>query len=178
MRSRCSHADLAEIFTREHDPTGIPGEDNILRYQPCRHLLVRLGEESRARDAARVLLAAAAAGVAVTVSAHPEAAVGAVVNAITDQVVTTRESDEALGARLAELDVDRVRALGLISHDLREAIHARPTPLVEAPPVDQGRLELLTVFKEQSLTVAYHRYGNLGLREDSDAGKGMELTLR
>jgi hypothetical protein len=47
---------------------------------------------------------------------------------------------------------------------LRQAIHAQPVPLVERPPVDNGRVELLTGLREQSLTIAYHRYGNLGLR--------------
>jgi RHH-type proline utilization regulon transcriptional repressor/proline dehydrogenase/delta 1-pyrroline-5-carboxylate dehydrogenase len=158
-----AHA-MATIFSRVHDPTQIPGEDNLLRYQPCGHVLVRLGEGSQAREAARCVLALAASGAGFSVSAHPEAAVGATLNALPATVTALRESDETLMARLRECGADRVRSLGAISHDLRQAIHAQPVPLVERPPVDNGRVELLTGLREQSLTIAYHRYGNLGLR--------------
>jgi RHH-type proline utilization regulon transcriptional repressor/proline dehydrogenase/delta 1-pyrroline-5-carboxylate dehydrogenase len=36
--------------------------------------------------------------------------------------------------------------------------------IADTPPVTLGRVELLWYFQEQSLSVVYHRYGNLGLR--------------
>ena len=155
---------MATTFSRVHDPTQIPGEDNLLRYQPCGHVLLRLGEGSQARAAARSMLALAASGARFSVSAHPEAPVGAALNALPDAVMSRRESDDALGERLGEWGADRVRSLGALSDDLRRSIHALPLALVERPPVDNGRIELLTGLREQSLTIAYHRYGNLGLR--------------
>jgi RHH-type proline utilization regulon transcriptional repressor/proline dehydrogenase/delta 1-pyrroline-5-carboxylate dehydrogenase len=156
---------MALTFSRVHDPTGIPGEDNLLRYQPCSNLLIRLGAGCTGEDTARVLLATVVAGVPCAVSAHPEAAVGAVLNVLPPHVPWLREGDDDLAGRLPSLGHDRVRALGALSTGLRSAIHALPIPLVEAPAVAHGSLELHRVFKEQSLTIAYHRYGNLGVRE-------------
>ena len=36
--------------------------------------------------------------------------------------------------------------------------------IADAPPLAHGRVELLWYFQEQSLSVVYHRYGNLGAR--------------
>ena len=156
--------EMDTYFSRVHDPTQIPGEDNLLRYQPCRRVLLRLGEGSHARAAARSVMALAATGSELEVSAHPEAAVGAILKALPDPVECVRESDANLAKRIEECNVDRVRSIGALSDELRLAIHASPMPLVERAPVDNGRVELLTGLREQSLTIAYHRYGNLGLR--------------
>ena len=155
---------MTTYFSRVHDPTQIPGEDNLLRYQPCRRVLVRLGEGAQARATARSLLALATCGAGLSVSAHPEASVGAILKALPDSVEHIRETDEALVERLSACRPDRIRSIGALSDALRLAIHAVPIPPVERPPVDNGRVELLTGLREQSLTVAYHRYGNLGLR--------------
>jgi len=152
---------MGSTFARASDPSGIAGEENLLGYQPCRHILLRLGEGSRGDQAARVVLAAAAADVRLTISAHPEASVGAVLKALAQRVPSCRESDGELAERLVELDLDRVRSLGSLSSELRLALVSLPIPLVEGAPVDQGRLELLSVLKEQSMSITDHRYGNL-----------------
>ncbi len=156
--------EMETYFSRVHDPTQIPGEDNLLRYQPCADVLVRLGEGATARDATRVIMALAACGAGFSVSAHPEAAVGATLKALPETIERRRERDEELAGRLQSRRPDRVRSLGAMTDELRLSIHEQPTPLVERAPVDNGRIELLTGLREQSLTIAYHRYGNLGLR--------------
>ena len=61
--------EMETYFSRVHDPTQIPGEDNLLRYQPCADVLVRLGEGATARDATRVIMALAACGAGYGVNA-------------------------------------------------------------------------------------------------------------
>src|SRR5262249_59865763 len=58
-------------FSQEHDPSAIVGERNVLRYRPCRRVIVR-GTTADALPLAQVLLAAGAAGVPLTVSLPPE----------------------------------------------------------------------------------------------------------
>ena len=40
--------------------------------------------------------------------------------------------------------------------------------LARAPVLVQGRVELLWYLREQSISIDYHRYGNLGIREGDE----------
>ncbi len=40
------------------------------------------------------------------------------------------------------------------------------TPLIQEPVLASGRLELLHYVREVSVSINYHRYGNLGEREN------------
>jgi RHH-type proline utilization regulon transcriptional repressor/proline dehydrogenase/delta 1-pyrroline-5-carboxylate dehydrogenase len=50
--------------------------------------------------------------------------------------------------------------------EIRRAAAEALQYIADAPPVSNGRVELVWYFQEQSLTVLYHRYGNLGRRVD------------
>ena len=45
--------------------------------------------------------------------------------------------------------------------------------LARAPVLIQGRVELLWYVREQSISIDYHRYGNLSIREGEE---GMEVS--
>jgi RHH-type proline utilization regulon transcriptional repressor/proline dehydrogenase/delta 1-pyrroline-5-carboxylate dehydrogenase len=47
---------------------------------------------------------------------------------------------------------------------IRQAAAESLQYIADTPPVALGRVELLWYFQEQSLSVVYHRYGNLGRR--------------
>ena len=49
---------------------------------------------------------------------------------------------------------------------MRRAAAARGLHLADAPVLAVGRVELLHYLREQSLSVDYHRYGNLGARAE------------
>ncbi|NKY41535.1 aldehyde dehydrogenase family protein, partial [Cellulomonas septica] len=57
-----------EMFGREHDPSGLAVEQNVLRYRSVPALTVRVGDDARPAAVQRVLHAAATAGVPTTVS--------------------------------------------------------------------------------------------------------------
>ena len=156
----------ARHFSRQHDPTGVVGEDNIFRYQPCRKILFRLGADADGLAAAQAMGAALIAGASFALSVAPE--LEADLGNLPPGVDVVRESDHTLAGRLPDVGADRLRLLGSAHPDLRRAAHGLGLALVDAPPVANGRVELLRVCKEQSLTVAYHRYGNLGARETVD----------
>ena len=56
----------------EHDPSGLHVEQNVLRYRPVPHLVLRVGEGARDREVARIRSAARTAGVPLTESRHGE----------------------------------------------------------------------------------------------------------
>jgi RHH-type proline utilization regulon transcriptional repressor/proline dehydrogenase/delta 1-pyrroline-5-carboxylate dehydrogenase len=50
--------------------------------------------------------------------------------------------------------------------DLLKAAHESGVAVVSRPVSVEGRLELLWYVQEQSISIDYHRYGNLGVRAD------------
>ena len=74
------------------------------------------------------------------------------------------ESTDACIQRMGS-PLDRLRFLGEAEPRLRESCHDRGVDVLTMPVVSQARFELLRVVREQSVSHAYHRYGNLGERE-------------
>ena len=133
----------ATWFGREHDPSGLRSESNVLRYRPVPRLTVRVGDGAREAHVARVLAAAEHAGVPVAVSRVAE------------------ESHEAFAARVRAGDVvGRVRVVG-VAPGLREAAPVGEVTVLDHPVLASGRRELLTVLREQSVSRTRHRFGHL-----------------
>jgi RHH-type proline utilization regulon transcriptional repressor/proline dehydrogenase/delta 1-pyrroline-5-carboxylate dehydrogenase len=144
-----------EHFSRTHETVPLLGERNVLRYRPCRRVLVRAETASAAgRNALdRALLAARLCGAPATVSlagGGPPGGVEALV-----------EDEAALAGRLAGLGCERLRALVPVSAPLRTAAHAAGIAVVDAPVTAAGRLELRHYLREQAVSRVVHRYGSV-----------------
>ena len=145
-------------FGREHDPSAIRGERNVLRYRPCRHVLVR-GATSAAL--CQVLLAACVVGAPLTVSLSPESRRWAWLGECAG-VKTVIESDAGFVERLAHGDgVERVRAWEPISPAARTAANGTGVTVIDAPVLANGRLELRWYLREQAVSRVLHRYGSV-----------------
>ncbi|GAA4886773.1 bifunctional proline dehydrogenase/L-glutamate gamma-semialdehyde dehydrogenase [Actinomycetospora straminea] len=118
-------------FSVEHDPTGLRVEANIFRYRPLPALRLVVGPDARPRDVLRVRLAATCAGVPV------------------------HERDGSPGPG------ERIRVVGTPTDDLRRAAATAGSSLVEGPVVADGRREMLSVLREQAVSVTRHRFGHL-----------------
>ncbi|NGX51642.1 MAG: hypothetical protein K1060chlam2_01515, partial [Chlamydiae bacterium] len=76
------------------------------------------------------------------------------------------EEDEASFAqRIKSGKIKRIRMLSEPSDLLKVAASEGIAYIDHAPVLSNGRIELLHYLRESSLSVSYHRYGNLGLRE-------------
>jgi RHH-type proline utilization regulon transcriptional repressor/proline dehydrogenase/delta 1-pyrroline-5-carboxylate dehydrogenase len=144
-----------EHFSRAHEPIPLLGERNVLRYRPCRSVLVRAETASAAGRQAleRVLLAASTCGVSVAVSlaaGEPP-----------DRVEARVEDEAALARRLAGSGGERLRAVAPVSASLRTAAHAAGIAVVDAPVSAAGRLELRHYLREQAVARVVHRYGSV-----------------
>ncbi len=131
-------------FAVNHDPTTLRCEANVLRYRPLDRVVLRHGLESDPRAVELTRRAAATAGVPLIESdaAH--------------------EPDAELAARLASLNIERVRVVGVpIGDELRHAANAANVHLADAPVVSVGRIELLHFVREQAVSTTLHRFGNL-----------------
>ena len=120
-------------FGVEHDPTGIAAEANVFRYRPLPWLRVVVGGDAAPRDVVRVRLAAACAGVPVT----------------------------EVGPDVEPGPGERLRVVGTAPESLRRAAAEVGASLVDAPVLADGRRELLTVLREQAISVTRHRFGHV-----------------
>ncbi len=161
-----------EEFDREHDHFRLLGEDNVRRYLPISSVRVRVDARDSFFSVFARPCAARAAGCRVTMSTASDFTNGAVkvLDEMTDAwaagIEFIEETDDELAAAIRIGAVERVRfaAADRVPAELRTAAHEAGVFLADAPVLTEGRVELLWYVREQSVSHAYHRYGNLGAR--------------
>ncbi|MGA0932701.1 MAG: bifunctional proline dehydrogenase/L-glutamate gamma-semialdehyde dehydrogenase [Candidatus Nanopelagicales bacterium] len=131
----------ATRFGVDTDPSGLRCESNVLRHHALDGVVVRGAKSGAAYEIAQ--LAAQTTGTPVIWSDPAE------------------ESDSALAARLATLDVERLRLLVPGSVELLAAAHAAGVAVDRQPVTDAGEVELPRWLKEQAISVTRHRHGRL-----------------
>ncbi|MEM9035559.1 MAG: bifunctional proline dehydrogenase/L-glutamate gamma-semialdehyde dehydrogenase [Actinomycetota bacterium] len=134
----------SEHFTVDHDPTGLFCEANVFRYRPLDAIGVVFGPDATGVDRDRVARLAAIAGVEV--------------------IEPTSAEDGRVGwlRDLAETGVVRVRYVGATpTADEHRAAGEVGIHLATGPVTPAGRVELLHLVREQSISVTLHRFGNL-----------------
>lgn len=144
-------------FSQQHDPSLVLGEDNFLRYIPRRNVNLRVMEKDDPLDVLRALAAARICGCDLTVSCEKHLSFKIANLAI--------ESEAHFLIRLKGQAVKRVRFFSKPSTILSKALAKLGCYTTVSPVLANGRIELLRYLKEQNVTIAYHRYGNLGERE-------------
>ncbi|QDT60822.1 Bifunctional protein PutA [Stieleria bergensis] len=161
-------------FSQEHDSVRLVGQDNLRRYRSPKSVTVRVDREDDIDATLLTLIAAIGVQTQVTVSIDPELATQAhqlldrLGDAVPGVIHPMEESGEQLAERIAEGDVDRLRALSPLTRADQQAILTAcaeqfVTVIIE-PVLAAGRIECLRYLDEQSVSVDYHRYGNLGRR--------------
>jgi RHH-type transcriptional regulator, proline utilization regulon repressor / proline dehydrogenase / delta 1-pyrroline-5-carboxylate dehydrogenase len=163
-RLRASAASYARAwrchFGREHDPWAIPGERNALRYRRCGRVIVRAAAGD-GLPLAQVVLAAGVAGVPLTVSLPPESPRRPWLEEC-EGVEAVVEADAGFVERLAHPgDAERVRVWTPLSTAARNAANSVGLPVLDAPVVANGRLELRCYVREQTVSRVIHRYGSV-----------------
>jgi RHH-type transcriptional regulator, proline utilization regulon repressor / proline dehydrogenase / delta 1-pyrroline-5-carboxylate dehydrogenase len=168
-----------EEFRQRHDHFRLLGQDNFRLYLPIAELRIRIHPQDTAWEIAARVCAARAAGCRVTLSylstdnPHHEPLLE-LLDALTDpwagQIEFVDEDDEELAAVIREDETQRLRyaAAERVPECVRRAAADVSLYLADTPVSSHGRLELLWYLQEQSLSVNYHRYGNLGERMKSE----------
>jgi RHH-type transcriptional regulator, proline utilization regulon repressor / proline dehydrogenase / delta 1-pyrroline-5-carboxylate dehydrogenase len=147
-----------EHFAREHDPTGLAVESNVLRYRPFGTVVIRLAPRGSDADAARAALAARRTGARVELSAAGPGPLDGILDA------TVHEGAAALAARLGRLEGACLRVVGEREPGIALAALSSGVRHVDDPPVTTGRIELLRVLREQAVSRTLHRHGHVPRR--------------
>jgi RHH-type proline utilization regulon transcriptional repressor/proline dehydrogenase/delta 1-pyrroline-5-carboxylate dehydrogenase len=161
-----------EEFGKEPDHFQLVGQDNFRRYQAFRYVRVRVHPADSPFDLFARVCAAHVAGARVTVSVPMDFASPALklLEEMTQSwaaaIEFVEETDEALAGIVRQGQTDRVRyaAPDRVSPPVLEAAGESGVCVVARPALMEGRVELLWYLQEQSLSIDYHRYGNLGTR--------------
>jgi RHH-type proline utilization regulon transcriptional repressor/proline dehydrogenase/delta 1-pyrroline-5-carboxylate dehydrogenase len=160
---------LREEFGRDHDHFCLVGQDNLRRYLPIGDLRVRVHAADTAFEVFARVCAAKAARNRVTVSV-PAGFVSPALEALERltetwgaQVEFVEESDEELAHVVAEHQTERVRYAARERVPLRvlRAVGDTGVFVAHSAVLAVGRIELLWYLREQSISIDYHRYGNL-----------------
>ena len=147
-----------DYFSRDHDPSNILGQDNLLRYHPRTYVSLRIQKEDSILDVYRVIAAAKICGTSLEISCDVGVFEG-------DAII---ESENEFINRLSTLPEKTIRVLSRPSEKLLQGIAEHSCNLLKAPVVACGRVELLNYLREQVLSYDYHRYGNIAYK---DVGK-------
>jgi RHH-type proline utilization regulon transcriptional repressor/proline dehydrogenase/delta 1-pyrroline-5-carboxylate dehydrogenase len=152
---------------QDRDPTKIVGQDNFFRYIPRKGIVLRLNAHSKALDALLVSAAALTCGAKLEISWTSSEEKPFQFNWL-DLVPVLRVAEETeieFLDRVRSSQIHRIRLIEPASYELHKAAAESNVHIVDDPVLANGRLELLHYLREVSLSIDYHRYGNLGLRE-------------
>ncbi len=162
----------AQEFGKQHDHFQLVGQDNVRRYLPAGEVRIRVHPEDSPFDLFARVGAAHTAGNHVTVSTPPGHADTALklLEELTESWAGAIEFVDEDDAQLAQAivarqaDVVRYAAPDRAPLAVLQASAETAIPVVSRPVLGEGRVELLWYLREQSLSIDYHRYGNLGPR--------------
>ncbi|MES2345502.1 MAG: proline dehydrogenase family protein [Chlamydiota bacterium] len=155
-------------FRQDHDPSKVLGQDNIFRYRPRNQMAFRIQAQDKALDILRVIAAALTCGVRLTISfsyKHSQIVINDHLKHAFPEIHFTEESEDQFLKSIKECAFKRIRLISLPSDALINAAAQTTTYLAVAPVLANGRFELLHFLREIAISIDYHRYGNLGVRE-------------
>jgi RHH-type proline utilization regulon transcriptional repressor/proline dehydrogenase/delta 1-pyrroline-5-carboxylate dehydrogenase len=165
-------------FSGEQDFFRLRGQDNLFRYLPVGKVAVRLHPDDSLFETLIRIAAARIAKCKVEVSFPPdlknsitEFLAGTEGKRLCDSVEICTETDEALAERLlitnkaAKIDRLRYAHPDRVPQIIHQAAAKFGKHISRHVPLAEGRIEMLRYLREQSISIDYHRYGNLGERE-------------
>lgn len=169
---------MREEFGKSHDFFRLIGQDNFRRYLPVAAIRIRVQPADSVFETFTRVAAAKAAGCHITISSQPglESPMIDFLDRFTydwaADIEFVEETDDELAEAIRAGQTDRVRFAGRstgldrVSDVVRRAAASAGVYIADAPVLAEGRIELLWYFAEQSVSIDYHRYGNLGSRSD------------
>ncbi len=150
-------------FSQERDVNHIIGEENTFRYLPLKNCVLRVQTSDKLCDVLMVVAASSIARTPITVSItsdDPKCKTLQQLAGKKDKLSVVVQDEASFINDMAKYERIRV-----CSPDLPEAIYKKAAGLgkyiATAPPLAEGRVEMLHYVKEQSIAFEYHRYGSI-----------------
>jgi RHH-type proline utilization regulon transcriptional repressor/proline dehydrogenase/delta 1-pyrroline-5-carboxylate dehydrogenase len=163
-----SYSYWANYFEKDADPSQILGQDNIFRYRPVSEIALQITRTDRPIDILRTCAAALLLHCPLVISYTKESPLTSHVKRwqkVLTELIWIEEPESAFFQRISSGDYKKIRTLSPPSEALIQVAALHATALLTGPVLANGRFEMLHFLREISLSIDYHRYGNLGLRE-------------
>lgn len=154
-------------FSSTKDYVKIRGEDNLFSYTRVKNMAYRVCDTDSLQDILGVILGANIAKVWLVLSYENNAKIALAQELCKDanlQAVFINENETAFLRKIAKYE--RIRYFAKANAKDRVYLEAAKNAKIIArdKPLLNGRFELLVYFNEKSVSISYHRYGNLGIR--------------
>lgn len=155
-----------EYFSKAHDPSLVMGQDNLQCYKVHTSMVLRGLKGDSPFDLLRVVAAALTCEAPLEISLEEDSMACRFKEwGVFDLLPVSQEAHEAFAQRLIKGKIKRVRLLQDPPPQVQEALIESGCHLSKGAVLANGRLELLQLLREVSISRDYHRYGNLGLRD-------------
>lgn len=145
-------------FSRARDINNLYGEQNVFRYIPMHDMVLRLFPGDSIEDIKMIVFAAKTCHVQLIISFDPT-------DDRTKELAFTgcKLKKETLDVFYDSMvDYYRIRTCSPnIPLEMYEQANMGNLYIATAPPMKNGRIELLNYFMEQSISYEYHRYGSI-----------------
>jgi len=147
------------------DPSKLVGQDNFFYYVPRKGITLRIDSNDDPLDVLRIIAAAVTCSTPIEVSFMEAKEREIHWPELVPLLRTVNETESEFLDRVGKGHIKRVRIISPPTEKLTMAAANSGTHIVAEKPLANGRFELLHYLREVSLSIDYHRYGNLGLRE-------------
>ncbi|NGX42078.1 MAG: 1-pyrroline-5-carboxylate dehydrogenase 1 [Chlamydiae bacterium] len=158
-------------FSKKHDPSLVVGQDNFHKYVPHARVVLRVNSQDNMIDVTRSIAAAMTCETPLQISGESEKlqnlSKGEWLKLAPD-VEIVEETETQFIERVQTENIKRVRLLSSPSLKLNQVLAEVACNTMTAPVLANGRVELLYYLREISLSIDYHRYGNLGNRDKEE----------
>lgn len=147
-----------EEFARSRDINQLYGEQNVLRYLPIKNMVLRVSPTDTIEQIERVVYAARLCGTELVISIEPDSELFDRLP-LSDCPVYEETLEEFLDS------IENYERIRTCTPDINPLIYKEAAYyhiyVATAPPVKNGRVELIHYIKEQSISFEYHRYGSI-----------------
>ncbi len=169
IKSSESYAYWWNLMQKKSDVSLLIGQDNFFSYLPRKVITVRLDAKVDLCDLFCVVSACVTCGCKLELSVEPSAKERfpkSLLSLLCAQVTWREESLEDFCERVRSGKIKRIRFLSTPADAVYAAACESAAHIESSPVLANGRVELLHYLREFSASIDYHRYGNLGLREE------------
>ncbi len=154
LKSYCSYYE--SYFSKDHDPSKVVGQLNVLRYVQEKGILLRVNPQDALLDIFRIAAVSILCRTPLYISA--KSTPSSILHLKKFGIDISEESEEELLNRLPLVKFSRIRLLSE-NDDLLTQLAEKAIKVTIAKVLSLGRLELLHALREVSISYDYHRYG-------------------
>ncbi|RDU65546.1 bifunctional proline dehydrogenase/L-glutamate gamma-semialdehyde dehydrogenase [Helicobacter sp. MIT 14-3879] len=155
-------------FSKTHQFIKVRGEDNLFLYTKIKNMLFRVSENDNLESIISVIAGAYIADIPLQISIEKNL----FENYLNEGLIENLKNKMNLTIIIESIkscikkvgDFERIRYHKNINDELYLECAKRGKIIIRGKPLLNGRFELLYYFNEKSISISYHRYGNLGAR--------------